>query len=81
VLRTEPGTGHRAVERARARARDTLDRGRPPGRRRQVGDDVGVALVDADHALPGALEPLAQRAPDTRGGAAQRNRPLFLHRR
>ena len=50
------GARHQAVERARSRAVHRRQRPRPARRRvREVGDDVGVAQVDADQPRRRAL--------------------------
>ena len=52
----DAGRRHQPVERPARGDLDTFDHGGPPLRRRQVGDDLGVAQVDADDGVPRRLE-------------------------
>ncbi len=57
----DTGARHQAVEAAPGLAGHPVDGGRPPRRRGQVGDDVGVVEIDPDHPGTGRLELAGRR--------------------
>jgi hypothetical protein len=76
MLRPESRAGDDAVQLVAGGAEDAVRRRGPSCRRSEVGDHLGVAQVDPDHPLSGALEPLAHGAADSGCRPAERDRAL-----
>ena len=75
-----PGVPHQTVERAAAELDGPGHRLRTPWRRTQVGNDLGVAQVDADHLHPVLFGLPPGGGAQTRGAAADDDGPTRAHR-